>query len=87
MINSIDNDGMMNGYDINLVRSIADTVNIPVTAVGGAGGISDLKKVLHEGHAYAATGGSMFVFYGKLRAVLITAPNEKELYDAGIYES
>ena len=85
IINSIDNDGMMNGYDIELVRSVADTVSIPVTAIGGAAGIQDLKKVLEEGHAHAAAGGSMFVFYGRLRAVLITAPSEQELIEAKIY--
>ena len=85
IINSIDQDGMMRGYDIELVRSIADTVKIPVTAIGGAGGIQDLKKVLDEGHAHAAAGGSMFVYYGRLKAVLITAPSEKELRANNIY--
>ena len=85
IINSIDNDGMMKGYDIDLVRSVSDSVNIPVIAIGGAGGINDLKTVLHEGHAHAAAGGSMFVYYGKLKAVLITAPSEEELTAAGIY--
>ena len=85
IINSIDNDGMMNGYDINLVKSVADVVSIPVIAIGGAGGIEDLKRVLQDGHAHAAAGGSMFVYYGKLKAVLITAPSEEELTVAGIY--
>ncbi len=85
IINSIDNDGMMMGYDIELVKSISDSVRIPVIAIGGAGGINDLKAVLHEGHAHAAAGGSMFVYYGKLKAVLITAPSEEELTLAGIY--
>ena len=57
IINSIDNDGMMKGYDIELVKSISDSVRIPVIAIGGAGGINDLKAVLHEGHAHAAAGG------------------------------
>ena len=57
----------------------SDSVSIPVIAIGGAGGINDLKNVLHEGHAHAAAGGSMFVYYGRLKAVLITAPSEKEL--------
>ena len=87
IINSIDNDGMMAGYDINLVQSIASAVKVPVIATGGAGGICDLEKVLHQGHAHAAAGGSMFVYYGKLKAVLITAPSEKELTDAGIYKN
>lgn len=86
IINSVDNDGMMQGYDIELVRSIVESVKIPVTAIGGAGGIQDLKKVLYEGHAHAAAGGSMFVYYGKLKAVLITAPSELEMIQYGIYE-
>ncbi len=87
IINSMDNDGMMHGYDIELVKSVADAVDIPVTAIGGAGGIQDLKNVLIEGHAHAAAGGSMFVFYGRLRAVLITAPREEELVREGIFDS
>lgn len=87
IINSIDNDGMMQGYDIELVKSIADIVRVPVIAIGGAGGMCDLKAVLENGHAHAASGGSMFVYYGKLKAVLITAPSEKELTDAGIYKN
>lgn len=86
-LNSVDQDGMMDGYDINLVRSVADAVDIPVTACGGAGGVRDLKKVLKDGYAHAAAGGSMFVFYGRLHAVLITAPSERELSEAGIYGS
>lgn len=87
IINSIDCDGMMTGYDINLVQSITSSVKVPVIAIGGAGGIDDLKNVLHEGHAHAAAGGSMFVYYGRLKAVLITAPSELELTDAGIYRN
>jgi cyclase len=85
-LNSIDKDGVMNGYDISLVKSVADAVSIPVTACGGAGGIDDLRKVIHDGMAHAAAGGSMFVYYGRLKAVLITAPSEDELVEAGIYE-
>ena len=87
IINSIDRDGMMRGYDIELVKGVSDAVKIPVIAIGGAGGISDLKSVLEEGHAHAAAGGSMFVYYGRLKAILITAPSEKELKDAGIYKN
>ena len=78
---------MMNGYDIELVKSVVDSVNIPVIAIGGAGGINDLKTVLHDAHAHAAAGGSMFVYYGRLKAVLITAPSEKELSSVGIYKN
>lgn len=87
VINSIDRDGTMLGYDIPLVRSVVESVKIPVIAIGGAGGIGDLKKVIQEGRAHAAAGGSMFVYYGRLKAVLITAPSEQELTAAGIYKS
>lgn len=86
IINSIDRDGMMQGYDIKLVKEVVESVNIPVTAIGGAGGISDLKDVLEKGHAHAAAGGSMFVYYGRLKAVLITVPSEEELVNAGIFK-
>ena len=86
ILNSIDKDGMMDGYDIELVKNITQAVGIPVTACGGAGNIHDLKKVLDDGGAHAAAGGSMFVYYGKLKAVLITAPTENELTEAGIYK-
>ena len=86
-LNSVDRDGLMDGYDISLVEKVVDTVSVPVTACGGAGGIGDLKKVIQEGHAHAAAGGSMFVYYGRLKAVLITAPSEEELTAAGIYQS
>lgn len=85
LLNSVDRDGVMGGYDIELVKSISSIVSVPVTACGGAGGISDLKKVLQDGGAHAAAGGSMFVYYGRLKAVLITAPEEQELIEAGIY--
>ena len=73
---------MMNGYDLRLVKEVSGGVRVPVTACGGAKGIRDLKRVLEEGGAHAAAGGSMFVFYGRLRAVLITAP-EGEGVDKG----
>lgn len=85
IINSVDRDGMMHGYDIALVRRVVDAVKVPVVAIGGAGGIHDLKMVLDEGHAHAAAGGSMFVYYGKLKAVLITYPIEDELVKNGVY--
>jgi cyclase len=85
LLNSMTCDGMMLGYDIELVRQITDSVRIPVIACGGAGTIHDFKRVLEEGGAHAAAAGSLFVFYGKQKAVLITAPDEKELTSAGVY--
>jgi len=85
LLNSINNDGEMKGYDISLVKNVADAVPVPVIACGGAGKIADLKAVLEEGNAHAAAAGSIFVYYGSNKAILITAPSEQELIDAGIY--
>ena len=78
-VNSIDRDGTMQGYDIDLVRKVADAVNVPVVACGGAGNLSHVAEVIKQGHASAAAAGSMFVFQGPLRGVLISYPAPKEL--------
>ena len=85
LLGSINRDGQMKGYDLPLVRSVADTVSIPVIASGGCGSLDDLKAVLEEGHAHAAAAGSFFVYYGRNRAILITAPSEEEYRHSGIY--
>ena len=86
LLNSISDDGMMNGYDLKLVKMVSESVSIPVIACGGARDITDFKKVLTEGGAQAAAAGSFYVYYGEEKAVLITVPEEKSLYDAGIYK-
>ncbi len=78
-VNSIDRDGMMQGYDLNLIRQIADSVNIPVIAGGGAGNIHHLAEAVQQGGASAAAAGSLFVFQGPLRGVLISYPSQEEL--------
>ncbi|MCB0013469.1 MAG: imidazole glycerol phosphate synthase subunit HisF [Anaerolineales bacterium] len=79
MVNSIDRDGMMQGYDVALVRKVAQAVDVPVIACGGAGGVQDFSEAVFEGHASAVAAGSMFVFQGKHRAVLISYPGQQEL--------
>ncbi len=79
LINSIDRDGMMQGYDIDLVRKVADAVSVPVVACGGAGNLDHVAKVIKVGHASAAAAGSIFVFQGPLRGVLISYPSHQEL--------
>lgn len=79
IINSIDNDGAMSGYDIDLIKSITENVNIPVVASGGAGNLNDFKKAVTEANASAVAAGSMFVFNGPHRAVLISYPDYNEL--------
>lgn len=86
LLNSIDRDGTMKGYDIKLVKDVTSAVSIPVIACGGAKDIHDFKTVLEEGKAHAAAAGSLFVYYGEHKAVLITAPEEKDLVEIGVYQ-
>ena len=73
-INSVDRDGTMIGYDLELIAHITKCVNIPVIAAGGAGSLAHLSEAIHSG-ASAASAGSIFVFYGKHKAVLINYPS------------
>jgi cyclase len=75
LLTSVDRDGTMTGYDIGLVRTVTDAVDIPVIACGGAGSAADLVTVIRDGGAAAAAAGSLFVFHGRHRAVLITYPS------------
>jgi cyclase len=79
LLTSIDRDGTMSGYDIDLVKSVSDAVGIPVVACGGAATIADVGRVVKEAGASAAAAGSMFVFQGTHRAVLVSYPTQKEL--------
>lgn len=80
VINSIDKDGSMSGYDLELIKAIYENVKIPVTALGGAGSLADISHLIHQFGIIGVAAGSIFVFKGKYRAVLINypAPNEKE---------
>ncbi|HEY5469200.1 MAG TPA: AglZ/HisF2 family acetamidino modification protein [Bacteroidales bacterium] len=79
MINSIDRDGVMEGYDVELIKSISKSVRIPIIACGGAGKLDDFRVAVKNGGASAAAAGSFFVFHGKRRAVLITYPSYSEI--------
>jgi cyclase len=78
LLNSIDRDGTMQGYDLELIGLVAEAVSVPVVAVGGAGVLSHFRQAVDKGAA-AVGAGSMFVFHGKHRAVLITYPDYGEL--------
>ncbi len=80
LVNSIDRDGTMQGYDLDLVRGIAARVRIPVIACGGAGTPGHLKEVIREA-GVAAAAGSLFVLHGRRRGVLISYPSGAELDD------
>ncbi len=78
VINSIDNDGVMNGYDLNLVEKIKEKISIPFTVLGGAGSVDDIRKLVSKYSVIGAAAGSLFVFKGKYRAVLINYPSPQE---------
>lgn len=76
VINSIDNDGMMNGYDIKLAKSLKEKISIPLTIIGGAGSHDDLRDLIGSCGIVGAAAGSLFVFKGIYRAVLINYPDQ-----------
>ncbi len=78
IIQSIERDGMMNGYDIPLIKKIAEAVSIPVVALGGAGNSSHMKEASLNGFANGLAAGSMFVYHGSRKGVLINYLNEEE---------
>ena len=79
IIQSIDNEGSMNGLDLDLTQSITSVVNVPVVASGGAGNMQHISDVLDKGRASSVAAGSFFVFKGKHKAVLINYPKQEEI--------
>jgi len=79
VINSVDRDGTMEGFDVELIRAVATAVTIPVIACGGAGSMQDIVEAFSKGDASAASAGSLFVFHGPKRAVLINYPDRATL--------
>lgn len=79
IIQSIDRDGRMEGYDIELTKNISTSVGIPVVALGGAGEEKDLIEAYRNGRANALAAGSLFVYQGRKRGVLINYPDKNEL--------
>lgn len=79
LVNSIDRDGTQEGYDIELIRSVTNGARIPVIACGGAGKVEDFRSAVKDGGASAVAAGSLFVFQGRHRAVLISYPSVETL--------
>ncbi|MBL8087268.1 MAG: imidazole glycerol phosphate synthase subunit HisF [Chthonomonas sp.] len=79
IVNAIHRDGLMKGYDTALIKSISSAVTVPVVACGGAGSIEDFRSAVDAGGASAVAAGSLFVYQGKFKAVLINFPTQSEL--------
>ena len=75
VINSIDLDGQMTGYDLNLATKIREAIRLPMTLLGGAGSISDIGSLIQTCGVVGAAAGSLFVFIGVYRSVLINYPS------------
>ncbi len=78
LINSVDNDGFMKGYDLKLIELIRANINIPITVLGGAGHINHIKELIQKYKIIGIAAGSLFVFKGKYKAVLVNYPNRNE---------
>ncbi|WP_029294748.1 AglZ/HisF2 family acetamidino modification protein [Chryseobacterium hispalense] len=78
IINSIDQDGVMKGYDIALIDKIREKISLPLTVLGGAGSLNDIKQVIDRHGIIGVAAGSLFVFKGVYKAVLINYPSFEE---------
>lgn len=81
VINAVDRDGMMKGYDEKLIATVREAVNVPLTVLGGAGSLDDIKRLIRQYGIIGAAAGSLFVFKGIYRAVLINYPQRVEKAD------
>ena len=78
IVQSVDNDGVMKGYDYKLLKTVSDAVSIPVISLGGAGSISDFEKAINNSHVSAVGAGSLFIYHGSRRGILINYLNYEE---------
>lgn len=86
VIYSIDKDGTGLGYDLDLIDLFRDAVDVPITAVGGAGSLEDISALIDRFSIIGAGAGDIFVFKGKFKAVLITYPTKEEKARIGAYK-
>ena len=75
VLNSIDNDGMMKGYDFSVSDKVRAAISLPMTILGGAGNMQDIKDALNKYGVIGVSAGSLFVFKGIYKAVLINYPS------------
>ncbi len=78
VVNSVDRDGEMKGYDLDLVQQVRAATTLPLTVLGGAGSLDHMRELISRYRVIGAAAGSLFVFKGKYRAVLINYPNRRE---------
>ena len=79
LVNSVDHDGRMRGYDIELMRAVSEAVKTPVIACGGAGDLEHMRELVSASEVRACAAGSLFVYQGPHRAVLMNYPSQEKL--------
>ena len=79
ILQSIESDGRMKGYDLKLIKKISENLSIPIVALGGAGKVDDFRKAYIEANASGLAAGSLFVYYGEKKGVLINYPERSEI--------
>jgi len=80
ILQSISHDGTMQGYDVELIKNVSNAISIPTIALGGAGNLNDMQVVSTQTFVSGLAAGSMFVFQGPKKGVLITYPNKSEIH-------
>lgn len=78
VVNSVDRDGLIQGYDLDLAAQFRQALRVPVTFLGGAGSLDDIGRLVSRVGVVGAAAGSLFVFKGKYRAVLINYPTPEQ---------
>lgn len=78
ILNSIDQDGKLNGFDYDIIDQARNATSLPLTVLGGAGSLEDIKKVINKYGIIGVAAGSLFVFKGKYKAVLINYPSKED---------
>jgi cyclase len=78
IVNAIHCDGVMKGYDLELARRVRESTSLPITVMGGAGSLRDISALIQALGTIGAAAGSLFVFKGSFRAVLINYPSRSE---------
>ncbi|VFR29727.1 Imidazole glycerol phosphate synthase cyclase subunit [plant metagenome] len=78
VVNAIDHDGVMKGYDLDLIEQIRNVTTVPMSVLGGAGSLADISALIRRFGIIGAGAGSLFVFKGSYKAVLINYPTPKE---------
>tara|TARA_Y100001958_G_C21244679_1_gene573953 strand:- start:4346 stop:5113 length:768 start_codon:yes stop_codon:yes gene_type:complete len=79
ILQSVDNDGKMSGYDLSFIKQFNDAVNIPVVACGGAGSLTDFSDALKHTGVSGIAAGSKFIYHGTNKGVLINYPSNEEV--------